>query len=89
MSTNFAQKDADVIRAIAQQLEQSIGTAHLHPWDKIKTPWQDQITQAIAPNSEVACLAFPQTDAELAAIVTCAHQNHCGIISAGSGSKLH
>ena len=89
MSTNFAQKDADIIQAIAQQFEQIIGTAHLHPWDKIDPPWKDQITQAIAPNSKVACLAFPQTVAELAEIITCAHQNHWGMIPAGSGSKLH
>jgi len=89
MNTNFTQKNSAATQAIAQELQQIIGTAHLHPWDKIDQPWRDQISQAIAPTSEVACLAFPQTVAELAEIITCAHQNHWGMIPAGSGSKLH
>lgn len=89
MNTNFTQKNSAATQAIAQQFQQIIGTAHLHPWDRIDQPWRDQIFQAIAPTSEVACLAFPQTVAELAEIITCAHQNHWGMIPAGSGSKLH
>ncbi|PZV12901.1 MAG: FAD-binding oxidoreductase [Leptolyngbya sp.] len=89
MSTNFAQTDADVIQAIANAFEQITGAAHLHLWEAIDHPWQERITQAIAPNSKVDCLAFPQTATELADIITCAHQNQWGMIPAGSGSKLH
>ncbi len=89
MNTHFTQKNSAAIPAIALELEQIIGAAQLHPWDKIDQSWRDQISQAIAPTSEVACLAFPQTATELAEIITCAHQNHWGMIPAGSGSKLH
>lgn len=89
MSTNFAQKDAAAIQAIAQELQQITGAAYLHSWDKIDQPWQDRIASAIAPSSEIICLACPQTTAELADLVTCAHQNQWGMIPAGSGSKLH
>ncbi len=89
MNTNFTQKNSAATQAIAQELQQIIETTHVHPWDRIDPHWKDQMTQAIAPTSEVACLASPQTVAELAEIITCAHQNHWGMIPAGSGSKLH
>jgi glycolate oxidase FAD binding subunit len=89
MNSNFAQRDSATIQAIAQEFQPIIGTAHLYAWDKIETPWQERIIPAIAPNSAVACLAFPQTAAELADIVTCAHTNQWGMIPSGSGSKLH
>ncbi|MEX0268527.1 FAD-binding oxidoreductase [Leptolyngbyaceae cyanobacterium UHCC 1019] len=89
MNTNSMQKDSAQIQAIAPKLQQVIGAAYVHPWSQIEQPWQNRISQAIAPTSEVACLAFPQTATELADIVTCAHQNHWGMIPAGSGSKLH
>jgi glycolate oxidase FAD binding subunit len=89
MSTNFAPRDSAAIQAIAQELQHIPGAAHLHSWDRLDQPWKDQLAQAIAPSAEVACLAFPQTAAELADMITCAHQNQWGVIPAGSGSKLH
>ena len=88
MNTN-TQQDSAAIQAIAQELQQITGNAPLHLWDKIDQPWRDRISQAIAPTSKFACLAFPQTVAELADIITCAHKNQWGMIPAGSGSKLH
>lgn len=89
MNTNPQKNSTAEIQAIAQELQQITGNAHLHLWDTIDQPWRDRISQAIAPTAEVACLAFPQTTTELADIVTCAHKNHWGMIPAGSGSKLH
>ncbi|MBM0741892.1 FAD-binding oxidoreductase [Phormidium sp. CLA17] len=88
MNTNPTQNDAAAIQAIAQELEQITGAEHLQVWDKIESLCQARIAQA-APSCKIACLLFPQTAAELADIVTCAHQNQWGMILAGSGSKLH
>jgi glycolate oxidase FAD binding subunit len=89
MNVNSAQQDSAAMQAIAQRIEPMIGATYLHSHGAIAQPWQDRIAQAIAPQTDVACLAFPASALELAEVMACAHQNQSGVVPAGSGSKLH
>ncbi|MBL1174516.1 FAD-binding oxidoreductase [Pantanalinema sp. GBBB05] len=67
---------------------QVVGTANVCPVDQITATWQSAIARAVTPNQAIAGLVFPTTQAELAAIVTCAHQHQWRILPCGAGSKL-
>ncbi|MEO0534797.1 MAG: FAD-binding oxidoreductase [Cyanobacteria bacterium P01_A01_bin.123] len=66
-------------------------------------PWDTWITQAAPPNPAIApapmaqfatqspppaCVVCPETEAELAAVMACAHQNRWRVIPFGQGTKL-
>ncbi|MEO0824488.1 MAG: FAD-binding oxidoreductase [Cyanobacteria bacterium J06635_15] len=66
-------------------------------------PWDTWITQAAQPNPAIlpapmaqsatqspppACVVYPETEAELAAVMACAHQNRWRVIPFGQGTKL-
>lgn len=67
---------------------QVVGTANVCPVDQITATWQSAIARAVNPNQAIAGLVLPTTPAELAAIVTCAHQHQWRILPCGAGSKL-
>ena len=74
---------------IRHQLAAIVSPQQIQPWDAIAGSLQDQISQAIAPTHTPTCIVYPQTQAELAEIVTCIHQQGWTMLPCGNGSKLH
>lgn len=77
-----------MMKAIAHELERIVGSASVQPWESLPAAQQLQIRLAIAPDSEPKCLVYPNTQAELAEVVACAHQNRWRILPSGQASKL-
>ncbi|MUL36292.1 FAD-binding oxidoreductase [Gloeocapsopsis dulcis] len=75
------------MNAIAQKLETIVGTPGVVAWDNIEATRRKRIQQAIAIEN-YPCLVYPETQAELAAVVTCAYQNQWKILPCGSTTKL-
>ena len=74
---------------IRQQLEAIINAEQIQPWEAIDPRLKHQLSRAIAPPHHPACIVYPQTQSELAEMVTCAHRCGWTILPCGSGSKLH
>lgn len=72
---------------IVRKLESIVGASALCAWEDLPIASQSQIQ--LATTAPPACVVYPQSQAELAAIVTCAHQNRWRMLPCGSGSKLH
>ena len=75
--------------AIATQLESIIGANQVYPWEQIEVSRRQLIQQAIASEVPPACIAYPKNQAELAAVMACANQNHWRVLPCGNGGKLH
>ncbi|PIG92413.1 FAD-binding oxidoreductase [Gloeocapsopsis sp. IPPAS B-1203] len=73
--------------AIAQKLETIVGSSGVVAWDDIEAKHRERIQQAIATKN-YPYLIYPQTQAELAAVVTCACQNQWKILCCGNMTKL-
>jgi len=73
--------------AIAQKLETIVGSSGVVAWDDIEAKYRERIQQAIAIEN-YPCLTYPQTQAELADVVTCAYKNQWKILPCGSTTKL-
>jgi glycolate oxidase FAD binding subunit len=73
--------------AVVAQLESIVGTAAVCAWDALPPEQRSQISSALV--SEPQCIVYPQTQAELAEVLTCAYQNRWRVLPCGSGSKLH
>jgi glycolate oxidase FAD binding subunit len=76
------------MEAIAPQLEPIVGSAGVCDWENIDAIRQKRIFQAIAPENPPRCIVYPNTQAELASVIACAHRNKWRVLPCGSGSKL-
>ena len=76
------------MKAIAPQLETIVSPDGVCDWENIDHHQQKQILQAIAPGSFPSCIVYPHTEAELASVIACAHDNNWRILPCGSGSKI-
>jgi glycolate oxidase FAD binding subunit len=75
------------MNAIAQKLETIVGRSGVVAWDDIEATHRKQIQRAIAITN-YPYLIYPQTQVELADVVTCAYQNQWKILPCGSATKL-
>ncbi|MEG3897828.1 MULTISPECIES: FAD-binding oxidoreductase [unclassified Microcoleus] len=71
-----------------EELESIVGTAGICPWEDTQPFWQERIEKAVAPGTKIECTVYPNTQAELAAVIAWARQNRCAVLPCGSGSKL-
>lgn len=74
--------------SIVQTLEALLGANAVIPWDSVDASLQDQIDRAVT-DASTPCVVYPNTPEELAAVVSCAQQNHWRLLPCGQGSKLH
>ncbi|RZM77886.1 FAD-binding oxidoreductase [Leptolyngbya iicbica] len=74
--------------SIAQTVESILGASQVTPCESLVEPLLSAVKGAIAADELPACVAFPKTPAEMAAIVACAHHNQWRILPCGHGSKL-
>ncbi|NJO75793.1 MAG: FAD-binding oxidoreductase [Leptolyngbyaceae cyanobacterium RM1_406_9] len=75
--------------AIASQFEKIVGSPGVCAWENLNPEQQEQISAALIPGTQINCVVYPTTQAELADVITCASQNHWRVLPCGSGSKLH
>ncbi|MBD2039526.1 FAD-binding oxidoreductase [Microcoleus sp. FACHB-672] len=75
--------------AIAQQLEKILGSSGICSWANLEASRKEQIAQCLTPAAEIDCIVYPQTEAELAEVMACAHRQRWGVLPLGSGSKLN
>lgn len=81
-------KKIQVMKAIAPQLETIVSKDRVCEWENIDVILQKQISQALAPETRPSCIVYPNTQAELGAVIACAHRNKWRVLPCGSGSKL-
>lgn len=74
---------------IASKLETLVSADAVIVWEQIAPVLRCQIAQAVKSNSSIECLVYPQTQAELAAVIACAAANRWRVLVCGRGSKLH
>lgn len=75
--------------SIAQSLQNFVGAAGVVSWDAADPVLRSQISQAVTPNTQIDCIAYPETQEQLAEVMTCAAQNRWRVLPCGSGTKLH
>ena len=78
--------------AIAHTFETILGADAVCTWEALKAnspSLQSQIAQAITPETQIDCIIYPSTPAELAEAIACAHTQRWRVLVCGSGSKLH
>jgi glycolate oxidase FAD binding subunit len=78
--------------AIAPQLESILGADSVFSWDAIESVLKSQVERAIAPGSmaqAMPILVYPQSIAELQAVMACARREGWRVLPCGTGSKLH
>lgn len=73
---------------IVSQLKPIVGSDRVCEWGNLDVIRQKQILLAIAPGTSPSCIVYPHTQAELAAVLTCAHHHNWRALPCGSGSKL-
>lgn len=74
---------------LVQQLQSRFGDDRVVSWSAVHSTLNSQVTQAIASDQLPACILYPQTQAELAEAVACAHAHQWTLMPLGHGSKLH
>lgn len=72
--------------AIAQKIETIIGSAAVVVWEDIEATRRDRFSQV---NLNHPCLVYPQSQAELAEVITYAYQNQWQILPCGSATKIN
>ncbi|MGB3513514.1 MAG: FAD-binding oxidoreductase [Microcoleaceae cyanobacterium] len=72
-----------------QELETIVGKDNISLWQDIDQTKKQQITLAIAPDTTINCIVYPETQAQLSTIVTSCAKNNWAILPCGSGSKVH
>ncbi|NER04338.1 MAG: FAD-binding oxidoreductase [Okeania sp. SIO3C4] len=72
-----------------QELETIVGKDNISLWQDIDQTKKQHISQAIAPDTTINCIVYPETQAQLSTIVTCCAKNNWAILPCGSGSKVH
>ncbi len=76
------------MKAIAPQLEPIVSPSRICDWENIDAIRQKRILQALVPETPPSCIVYPNTQAELAEVIACAHHNKWRVLPCGSGSKL-
>ena len=71
-----------------QELESIVGTSGICLWQDTEDFWQKRVEKAVAPDTQIACTVYPNSQEELAAVIACARQNQWAILPCGNGSKL-
>lgn len=80
--------------AIAQKLEKIVGSTGVVLWENIVREVDNpslqaaQISQAVVPGTPITGIVYPNSQEELAEVITCAHSHRWCILPCGSGSKL-
>ncbi|WP_413162987.1 FAD-binding oxidoreductase [Capilliphycus salinus ALCB114379] len=72
-----------------RQLEAIVGESGISDCSEIDPNDQNRIFRSIAPETTVNSIIYPNTQAELAEVITYAKQHQLGILPCGKGSKLH
>ncbi|NET41714.1 MAG: FAD-binding oxidoreductase [Okeania sp. SIO2B3] len=72
-----------------QELETIVSKDNISLWQDIDQTKKQQILQAIAPDTTINCIVYPETQVQLSTIVTCCAKNNWAILPCGSGSKIH
>lgn len=75
-------------KAIAPQLETILGSSGIRPWENIEISQQNCIINSVSSGTKPACITYPNTQEELAAVIACARKNRWRVLACGSGSKL-
>ncbi len=73
---------------VAQKLETIVGSGGICCWEEIEASQKERIARAIAPTTPPSCIVYPNSQAELAEVIACAHRNNWRILPCGNGSKL-
>ncbi|HLO86616.1 MAG TPA: FAD-binding oxidoreductase [Nostocaceae cyanobacterium] len=76
------------MNAIASHLASIIGNNAVYSWENLSPSQQQLITPALATGKPPSCLVYPETQAQLATIITTANNNKWRVLPCGSGSKL-
>jgi glycolate oxidase FAD binding subunit len=71
-----------------EELESIVGPSGICPWEDTQPFWQERIETAVAPDTKIDSTVYPNTQAQLAAVIAWARQNRCAVLPCGSGSKL-
>jgi len=74
--------------AITQQLARIIGGQNVIAYRDLDPLLSHRLHQGIGSSAVPDCIAYPQTQAELSEVVTCAHHYHWRILPWGQGSKI-
>jgi glycolate oxidase FAD binding subunit len=74
--------------AIAATFEGILGPNGIRVWESLDADWQHRIRAATSPDRQIECLVSPQTEAELAEVLSCAALNQWPVLPCGGGSKL-
>ncbi|WAL60937.1 FAD-binding oxidoreductase [Thermocoleostomius sinensis] len=77
------------MNSITHQLESIVGTDALCPWEALEPSLKHQITQAVAPNSTVEGVVYPETQEMLGEVIAWVDRHRCPVLICGSASKLH
>ncbi len=72
----------------AKQLASIVGEEGILEWENIAASKQQCILPALVPGTPPSCVVYPQTQAQLAEVITCAHRHKWRVLTCGSGSKL-
>ncbi|MDJ0556859.1 MAG: FAD-binding oxidoreductase, partial [Microcoleaceae cyanobacterium MO_207.B10] len=72
-----------------EELETIVGKDNMNLWDNIESKKTQQISQTIAANTNINCIVYPQTEAQLAAVISWTGKNQWVILPCGNSSKLH
>jgi glycolate oxidase FAD binding subunit len=81
--------------AIAQTFENILGVDAVCTWEALNVSpshqpiLQSQIAQAVTPDTQIDCIIYPSTAAELAEAIAFAHSQRWRTLLCGGGSKLH
>ncbi len=71
-----------------EELHSIVGPSGICLREDTEPFWQERVEKAVAPGTSIDCTVYPNTQAELAAVIGCAGQNRWGVLPCGSGSKL-
>ncbi|MBD1850743.1 FAD-binding oxidoreductase [Leptolyngbya sp. FACHB-711] len=80
---------SSIAPSLAQSVERILGAGGVVSWDAADLMLRSQISQAVTPSTQIDCIAYPETQEQLAELIACAAQNRWRVFPCGSGSKLH
>lgn len=77
------------MNAITSSLASIINTENaVIPWENLEPAQKQRIQQGIDTKSHPSCIVYPQTQAQLSAVMAIAHQNKWCVLPCGSMSKI-
>lgn len=72
-----------------QELESIVDAASISSWQDTEAFWQERLKTAVSPDTHIDCIVYPNTQAELAAVIAWAGQNGYAVLPCGGGTKLN